>query len=134
VIDAGDRSMVAKPPVSAFAAPMLPFPVELTAGPGGLTPEQIADQLEIVSRADRSFLTELNRAASDPHWISGVTVNRLEQLLSGQLRPAARITERLGTLDPQLLHAGISVWLSRREHTGTAARRAARRWGIGDRR
>jgi hypothetical protein len=121
-------TVAARVPLSG-AEPMLPW-VDGQPVPAGPTPARVADLLEMVSRADRTLEAELDRTAASKNPISQLTVNRLEKLLR-ELRPAAEIRTQLAALDPDLLHAGMSIWLSRREAHGTATQRAARRWHTG---
>jgi hypothetical protein len=94
---------------------------------------QVADLLDAVAAANGRIAAEADRIARSRAATSLTTVDRLTRL-ADDLRPAARARVQLSLLDPELLLAGTSVWLTRRrtQPTGTttasAAGRAAARW------
>ena len=95
-----------------------------------LTLNDVADLLDAVADANRRVAAEVDRLAVSPVPITQATVDRLT-ILAQQVRPGARARTQLSQLDPTLLLAGTSVWLTRwrRPKSQSAAARAQARWG-----
>jgi hypothetical protein len=97
------------------------------------TADQVADLLATVADANGRIAAEADRISNSRAAVSVATVNRLTRLADG-LRPGARARAQLAEIDPDLLLAGTSVWLTRRRQApasgaASAAARAAARWG-----
>lgn len=78
-------------------------------GPDRSAAGEVAGQIELVARADRSLARELDRIGACRAPVCAGTVMRLEALLVG-LRDAARVRADLARLDPELLRAGAALW------------------------
>lgn len=91
--------------------------------------EQIADQFDLLAPANRWLDDELHRLYACHPPLSQATVNRL-LALGERMRPAAEVRDRLASLDPGRLMAGVRVWVDRQTAGGreTAAVRADRAW------
>lgn len=94
------------------------------------TINEVADLLDAVADANRRVAAEVDRLAVCTVPISQATVERLTMLVE-LCRPGARARVRLSQLDPSLLLAGTSVWLTRwrRPQSQSASARAQARWG-----
>lgn len=106
--------------------------------PAAPTSEEVADQLETLAAAHAWLLAEQRLIASGGVRLSQVLVDRLVAL-GNRMRPAAQIRARLRQVDPELLLAGMAVWLRRhppitagRDRPVRAADRAERAWSGGD--
>jgi hypothetical protein len=91
------------------------------------TAEQVADLLEAVADANGWMAIELDGILSSRAAVSQATVDRFSRLAE-QLRPGASARARLSNLDPDLLLAATSLWMSRRQPVQNAAARAQMRW------
>ena len=94
------------------------------------TAEQVADLLEAVADANGWMAIELDGTLSSRAAVSQATVDRFSRLAE-QLRPGASARARLSNLDPDLLLAATSVWMSRLSRprpVQSAAARAQSRW------
>lgn len=91
------------------------------------TAEQVADLLEAVADANGWMAIELDGILSSRAAVSQATVDRFSRLAE-QLRPGASARARLSKLDPDLLLAATSLWMSRRQPVQSAAARARSRW------
>ena len=91
------------------------------------TAEQVADLLEAVADANGWMAIELDGILSSRATVSQATVDRFSRLAE-QLRPGASARARLSKLDPDLLLAATSLWMSRRQPVQSAAARAQSRW------
>lgn len=94
------------------------------------TAEQVADLLEAVADANGWMAIELDGTLSSRAAVSQATVDRFSRLAE-QLRPGASARARLSNLDPGLLLAATSVWMSRLSRprpVQSAAARAHSRW------
>ena len=92
--------------------------------------EQVADLLEAVADANGWMAIELDGILSSRATVSQATVDRFGRLAE-QLRPGASARARLSNLDPDLLLAATSLWLSRLSRPRpelSAAARAESRW------
>jgi hypothetical protein len=94
------------------------------------TINEVADLLDMVADANRRVAAEVDRLAVSPVPVTPATVDRLS-ILAQQVQPGARARTQLSQLDPGLLLAGTSVWLTRwrRPEPQSAAARAQARWG-----
>ncbi len=97
------------------------------------TAEQVADLLEAVADANGWMAAESAESGgilSSRATVSQVTVDRFSRLAE-QLRPGASARARLSNLDPDVLLAATSLWLSRLSRprpVQSAAARAQSRW------
>lgn len=91
------------------------------------TAEQVADLLEAVADANGWMAIELDGILSARATVSQATVDRFSRLAE-QLRPGASARARLSNLDPDLLLAATSLWMSRRRPVQRATARAQSRW------
>ena len=91
------------------------------------TAEQVADLLEAVADANGSMAIESGGILSSRAAVSQATVDRFSRLAE-QLRPGASARARLSNLNPGLLLAATSLWMSRRQPVQSAAARAQSRW------
>lgn len=91
------------------------------------TAEQVADLLEAVADANGWMAIELDGILSSRATVSQATVDRFSRLAE-QLRPGASARARLSNLDPDLLLAATSLWMSRRQPVPSATARAQTRW------
>lgn len=89
--------------------------------------EQVADLLDVVMDANGRIAAEAARIAESGERVSQAMVDSLTSL-GQRLRPGAVARARLGSVDPELLLAGTSVWLRRRRSVRSARARAATRW------
>lgn len=88
---------------------------------GGVTTEKaaparivrVAEQLDVLARANAAMARELDALAADRHGRSQATVLRLEHLVQ-RMRPAAAARSTLAGLDGELLLAGVREWQRRR--------------------
>jgi hypothetical protein len=101
------------------------------------TADQVADLLAAVAAANGRIATEADRITTSRAAVSLSTIDRLTRM-ADDLRPGVEARGQLAQIDPELLLAGTSVWLSRRRDAAgsarpgvpaTAAARAAARWG-----
>ena len=95
------------------------------------TINEVADLLDAVADANRRVAAEVDRlAAGSSLPISQATVERLT-VLAKQVRPGARARVRLAQLEPTLLLAGTSAWLTRWcwPESQSATAQAQARWG-----
>jgi hypothetical protein len=88
--------------------------------------DQVADLLDVVMDANSCIAVEAARIAESGEWVSQGMVERLTSL-GQRLRPGAAARVRLGSVDPDLLLAGTSMWLMRQRRRSARAR-AASRW------
>ena len=91
------------------------------------TAEQVADLLEAVADANGWMAIELDGILSSRAAVIQATVDRFSRLAE-QLRPGASAWARLSNLNPGLLLAATSLWMSRRQPVQSAAARAQSRW------
>ena len=91
------------------------------------TAEQVADLLEAVADANGWMAAESGGILSSRAAVSQATVGRFSRLAE-QLSPGASARARLSNLDPDLLLAATSLWMSRRQPVQSAAARAQSRW------
>gem|GEM_PF-5231954 len=91
------------------------------------TAEQVADLLEAVADANGWMAIELDGILSARTTVSQATVDRFSRLAE-QLRPGASARARLSNLDPDLLLAATSLWMSRRRPAQSATARAQSQW------
>jgi hypothetical protein len=95
------------------------------------TVEQVADMLATLAAANGLIAAEADRLSTSRAAVSLATLDRLTAL-TAQLRPGAEARAVLSELDPELLLAGTSMWLTRRRAAAasrSATDRAADRWG-----
>lgn len=71
----------------------------------------VADDIAVLARADEALAVGLDQIAASRTPVCAATVRRLEQLLA-VIRDGACARVRLQRLDPDLLRAGVDLWLA----------------------
>ncbi len=110
----------------------VPIPADRTGHAGRTaapepTAEQVADLLEAVADANGWMAIELDGILSSRAIVSQATEGRVGRLAE-QLRPGPSARATLSNLDPDLLSAATSLWMSWPPPVGSAAARAQTRW------
>ena len=103
---------------------------------GALLPtvNQVADAWDLFDQAYRWFRDELDEINTSQAPLSQTSVDRLVALGS-RMQPAAEAATLLAGVEPNLILAGVAVWVGRRTARGAdyrpAAMRARRLWLAG---
>jgi hypothetical protein len=76
------------------------------------TAESVADSFELLAAESRWFAQEMDAIYASRVLLSRSSVERLVAL-GERMKPAVQARERLATLEPTHLQAGIAVWIGR---------------------
>jgi hypothetical protein len=82
-----------------------------------IEPRQVADLLDAVHEANARIAAEVDHAIGSWAAVSQFTADRFIRR-AAQPTPGDQAREALSDLDPELLLAGVSVWLTRRRARG----------------